>query len=129
MRSKRQVGAVVAAVVNGAYIAPKSLTTNICLDATKYQLNGTRLNDLTSGVGVSANLAAAPYVSLNDPVAGGSITTSFTIEGNVLVWSNSQFFNGRAGFCELKDVVYATFTAAGGPAGCVPVQIVVVSCE
>ncbi|RYP89237.1 hypothetical protein DL769_000142 [Monosporascus sp. CRB-8-3] len=57
---------------------------------------------------------------------GGSISTTFSIVGGILVWENDAFFNGAAGFCQASNgTVYAHFTAAGGPESCVPIDLVV----
>lgn len=66
-----------------------------------------------------------PYIDVaNYP--GGTITTRFDIVNDTLVWTNSLFHEGQAGFCQINgSSVYATFTAAGGPKDCEDVDLVV----
>lgn len=79
----------------------------------------------------ASNLPAAvdpglPYISLNGATSG-TITRQFSVVNNDLVWTNPAFFNGQATFCTLNGGVYAVFTSAGGPAGCVTVQLAVIA--
>lgn len=66
-----------------------------------------------------------PYIDVaNYP--GGTITTRFDVVNDTLVWTNSLFHEGQAGFCQINgSSVYATFTAAGGPKDCEDVDLVV----
>lgn len=98
--------------------------TSLCALANQYMVGNGELMDAATGVLVSANTDLQP-VPLNNPL-GGSITTDFEVVNGILVWSNSAFYNGAAVFCLLNDVLYATFTAAGPPAGCLTVNVVVV---
>ncbi|KAJ4412462.1 hypothetical protein N0V82_008781 [Gnomoniopsis sp. IMI 355080] len=98
--------------------------TSSCALASEYMVGSGELMDADTGVLVSANADLQP-VALNNPVVG-SITTDFEIVNGILVWSNAAFYNGQAVFCLLNDILYATFTAAGPPAGCTTVDVVVV---
>ncbi|OBS19973.1 hypothetical protein FPOA_11696 [Fusarium poae] len=62
-------------------------------------------------------------LSGQDLPSSGSITKTFEDSGR-LVFRNSGLPNGQAGFCQTPDgIVYVTFT--NGPAGCIPVDLVV----
>lgn len=51
---------------------------------------------------------------------------AFVIVDGVLQWNHPSFYNGTAGFCQIDwTEVFVTFTAAGGPPGCDPVELVV----
>lgn len=66
-----------------------------------------------------------PYIDIAN-YTRGSITTRFDVVNGTLVWANSLFYGGQAGFCQMNgSSVYATFTAAGGPQDCTDVNLVV----
>jgi hypothetical protein len=69
----------------------------------------------------------ARYVDIND-FPTGTVTCSLDVVDGFLVWRNSTFYGGTAGFCQGTDGdVYATFTESGGPDGCTPVALAVYS--
>lgn len=71
-----------------------------------------------------------PFINLRNAV-NGSITTDFSVQNNILVWANPQFFNGTARFCQVgTDIPVALFTeATDTPADCVLIDLIVFSCE
>jgi hypothetical protein len=92
-----------------------------CTDASAFSLVD---GQLTSG---GAVVATDPGVAYSPLVVGdGTITTTFTFVDGTLGWYNDAFSGGVAGICQTADgQVYFTFTAAGGPAGCTAVTLVV----
>lgn len=109
---------------SSGFLSPFGLTP-ACSQGVQYQLMAGELLDFNSNRLVSVDPGVS-YISLSN-FLGGSITTTFQITDGVLYWLNSTFYNGSAGFCVLESIIYATFTAQGGPLGCVPVNLVTYS--
>lgn len=89
--------------------------------------------ELTAGLLINVQLAdfvsvdpGVPYIPLSK-YSAGSIGSQFVIINGVLHWYNTLFYLGEAIFCELNDQIYISFTSAGGPAGCVVVNLVTYS--
>lgn len=99
-------------------------TTGACAAARQFAVANGELIDVATGVAVAAGANLQP-IDLNDPVTG-TYATTFALSGGVLVWTNSAFYNGAAVFCLLDSVLYASFNAAGPPAGCTVVNLAVV---
>lgn len=99
-------------------------TTGSCAAARQFAVQNGQLLDVATGTAIAAG-ANLQSINLNDPVAG-TYSTTFALIGGVLVWTNDLFYNGAAVFCLLDGVLYASFTAAGPPAGCTVVNLVVV---
>ncbi|KAK6845030.1 hypothetical protein PG995_015140 [Apiospora arundinis] len=65
------------------------------------------------------------YINLSD-YPGGSISTTFSVIGRVLVWNNTAFYGGSARFCQLQSgTVYGLFTENPGPGNCTLINLVV----
>lgn len=99
-------------------------TTGACSAAREFVVANGQLIDVATGVAIAAG-ANLQLIDLNDPVAG-TYSTTFTLSGGVLVWTNSAFYNGAAVFCLLDGVLYASFNAVGPPTGCTVVDLVMV---
>ncbi|KAJ4391092.1 hypothetical protein N0V93_004707 [Gnomoniopsis smithogilvyi] len=100
--------------------------TNACGSASIFELyNGvlTRLNTLTP-VSVDPGVPIVPFNT-----ATGSITNTFSIVNNTLVWQNSQFPQGFASFCEQDSFIYVTFAAQEQSNGCTPVALTVIPAD
>lgn len=105
------------------YVAADGVT-GTCAAAKMFAVGNGELMDMTTGVLISADTELQP-INVNDAVSE-PITTNFAVVGGILVWTNSLFYNGTAVFCLLNDLLYATFNAAGPPAGCSVVNLVAV---
>jgi hypothetical protein len=88
--------------------------TDSCSNAIVFQQSQGQLIGIHNGEPIAVD-PGVPHILLSP--APGSISTDFEITHSLLDWVNSSFFNGFAGFCQLDDEIYATFTAAGGPGG------------
>lgn len=119
--AKRQDGLSSLAIGSG-FVSDGEVTAS-CASAIIFELfNGvlTRLNTLTE-VSVDPAVSLAPLDNTT-----GSISTYFSVVGDVLVWQNSLFPQGYASFCELDYFIYTTFAADTQPVGCTPVSLVVI---
>lgn len=68
---------------------------------------------------------AVDYINLSD-YPGGSISTTFSVIGRILVWNNTAFYGGAARFCQLQSgAVYGLFTENPGPENCTLINLVV----
>jgi hypothetical protein len=106
---------------NLGFISTHDVTYS-CSDAAPYYTFNGQLRDVRTGLSLSVNPGVA-YI--NFTVADqGSISTRFDVVDDVLHWYNPQFFGGEAIFCVVGSDIFATFTSAGGPIGCVPVLLV-----
>lgn len=105
------------------YIADDG-TTGACSSAIQYELVNGGLVDVDTNVTIAAGVDLQT-IDLNDPV-GGSIFTTFSVSGGILVWTNEQFYNNTAVFCVLNSMLYASFTENGSPPGCTRVNLVAV---
>lgn len=118
---KRQEAAPLA--IGSGFVTTGEVSAS-CASATVFQLfNGvlTRLDTLTD-VSVNDEVAIASFDNTT-----GSIATAFSVVNNVLVWSNKQFPQGYASFCEQDRYIYLTFAPNAQPVGCTPVSLVVIS--
>lgn len=106
------------------YVASVGVTA-ACAQAFTFAISSGALINIGLGDFVSTDPGVA-YISLST-FTSGSITTTFVITNGVLHWYNSAFYGGEAQFCELNDHIYASFTSAGGPVGCVRVNLVTYS--
>lgn len=65
------------------------------------------------------------YINLSD-YPGGSISTTFSVVGRILVWNNTAFYGGAVRFCQLQSgAVYGLFTENPGPENCTLINLVV----
>jgi len=98
-----------------------------CRQAQVFLLENGRLEKYNQPGQPMAAYTGARYVEFRQFVYA-TITTSFSVVNGFLVWRNSTFYGGVAGFClGLNGNVYATFTRSGGPRGCIPVYLPVYS--
>lgn len=96
--------------------------TENCSNALRFRQGGGQLQRRGRAISVDPGVR---FIKLTD-YPDGSISTTFSVVNDTLVWSNEVFYNGRASFCRTpNEDVYAVFTAAGGPDGCTPVELVV----
>lgn len=119
--AKRQDDSSLA--IGSGFVSDGEVTAS-CASAVLFELfDGllTRLNTFTE-VSVDAGVSIASFDNTT-----GSISTYFSIVGDVLVWQNSLFPQGYATFCELDNYIYITFAAGAQTAGCTPVSLVVIS--
>lgn len=100
-------------------------TTDSCASANLYRISDGQLTDETNGVTVAAK-SDLFALTFNNPSAG-TIDTEFQVVDHTLVWHNVAFYQDTAVFCELDDIIYATFNTSGPPAGCTVVDLVVVA--
>lgn len=119
--AKRQDDSSLA--IGSGYVSNGKVTAS-CDSAIVFQLFSgvlTRLNTFTD-VSVDAGVSIASFANTT-----GSISTYFSIVGNVLVWQNELFPQGYATFCELDNYIYIAFAAETQTIGCTPVSLVVIS--
>ncbi|KAH6652288.1 hypothetical protein BKA67DRAFT_352219 [Truncatella angustata] len=121
-RHKRQIDGIPQGFL-GSALNPNP---NVCSNAVLVEfLNGELF---AAGQSISTDLNV-PFLDLTRPVEG-SITTSFSIGSDILVWANAAFFGGFARFCQVQNgTVYALFTELDAPAACIPADLVVYSGE
>ncbi|KAI1278232.1 hypothetical protein F5Y07DRAFT_361132 [Xylaria sp. FL0933] len=101
---------------------PSSGTSPNCTEAQVFTLGSGYLQSMDKLVSVDPGVK---YVDLNKAF-GGEIAYGLASEDGFLVWRNSAFYKGTAGFCKaMNGRIYATFSDAGGPAGCVKVYLTV----
>lgn len=119
--AKRQDASSLA--IGSGFVTDNEVSAS-CASASIFQLfNGvlTRLTALTD-VSVNPGVSFAPLINTT-----GSIATSFSVRGNVLVWQNSLFPQGYASFCQRDRFIYITFAAQAQPLDCTPVSLTVTS--
>lgn len=104
------------------FVNQGNTTASSCSNATTYMKSGGELIYGGNGYPFSVDPGVA-YINFTS-FTPGSISTDFEVDGNVLHWYNSQFYNGSAGFCVLNGTVYATFTEEGGPGNCTSIDLV-----
>jgi hypothetical protein len=86
-----------------------------CSDATIFHQKRGQLLHHKRAISVDPGV---DYINISD-YPDGSISTTFSVVHNILVWTNETFFNGHAGFCQgPSNEVYVTFTDNGGPDWC-----------
>lgn len=108
----------------GGFIASGGTTGN-CASALSFSLTNGQLFVENQLVSANAGVAFSP---LAPSFPTGSITGVFAVSNGILSWNNAAFTNGQASFCIGADgVLEAVFIAGQAPAGCVPVQLSVVS--
>ena len=92
-----------------------------CSDATLFRRRRGEL--LLRDRLISVN-PGVPYISLMDISVEGSITTTFSVVNDSLIWSNSSFYYGEAQFCQQTDGdILVSFTEDGAPDDCMPVDL------
>lgn len=94
-----------------------------CGDATRFHLTDGQLLSGGEPVAVDPGVASMPL----RVGTGGSISTTFSVAGGVLSWTNASFSGGQAGFCQMPDgQVYIVFVPeVQWPTGCVAVSVMV----
>jgi hypothetical protein len=98
------------------------VNTSDCSLATPFVFsNGT----LSSGGQLLSTEPGLSYQPFMTDATVGSITTTFAIQDNILVWLNDEFSGGQAGFCQdNQGQVFITFDTTIPPFDCTPVQLV-----
>jgi hypothetical protein len=93
-----------------------------CSLATPFNFTDGTLSSGGNLVSTDLGIAYEPFWTL--PTAG-AITTTFALENDILVWSNVDFINFNAEFCQDDGgQVWAVFDAAAPPFNCAPVYLV-----
>ena len=65
-----------------------------------------------------------PYINLMEISAEGSISTTFSVANETLIWTNPKFFAGEAQFCQLPDGdLLVSFIEDGAPDDCERVDL------
>ncbi|KAH8890306.1 hypothetical protein GQ53DRAFT_824930 [Thozetella sp. PMI_491] len=116
---KRQTG--------GSYVSSSGESTSNCSQGSLWSgLNGQLLY---AGMVISTN-PGNTYQPLPGIAQNGSISTTFRLLNNELVWVNSAFMNNKAQFCQdSAGQVYAKFTNSSLGFDCSPVVLGVVTRE
>lgn len=102
------------------FIRHHDVGSDNCSEASLFHRSGGQLH--FNGRPISVNPGVA-YISLLD-YPDGSITTSFSIVDDILVWSNQAFYDGQASFCQQENGdVFGIFQETGAPSDCMPVNL------
>lgn len=110
----------------GFYVNSEGIITSDCTNAPVYGIrNGVLTASMNNLVYYYSTDPGVPYSPFIPSLTPGSITTSFSATNKgMLVWFNSEFYNGQAQFCSLANgTVYAVFQQDAAPAGCLIIQL------
>ena len=92
-----------------------------CSDATLFRRSRGELRLRDRLISVNPGV---PYINLLDIEEEGSITTTFSVVNDSLVWSHPSFYYGEAQFCQQTDGdLLVSFAEDGTPDDCVPVNL------
>jgi len=112
-------------VYSAQYIGANGQTVGNCTAAFKFTFGNNQLTSGGSPVAVAGNVDYAPLAPTS--LLGPNITTAFSINANLLVWYNTQFYNGGfATFCITGSNLVEAVLHVGPPSGCTPINIGVV---
>ncbi|KAK1988665.1 hypothetical protein LZ30DRAFT_469297 [Colletotrichum cereale] len=103
---------------------PGPAATSDCTVASTFTLNSLGELEIAGSV-ISMNLGT-PYIPLRPISPQGNVTGSFSVSNGDLIWTNPDFFGGRAGLCQdATGQVFATFVdpAVAYPPGCDAVRL------
>lgn len=115
---------------NSYYVNTNGTITNDCSVAPLYAItNGVltaTVNNTAYYYSTDPGVAFAPFVP---STYVGSISTTFSASNSgMLMWSNSQFYDGQAQFCSLQNgTVYAIFQQNSAPSGCLYISLSIFS--
>lgn len=104
------------------YIGRNGTAAGTCQQAAAFTftMNG-ELEDADGFIYAPPGSTETPFIGGENPPYG-SITTTFIIQNDTLVWDSSSFQLGHALFCVIGQTVEAVFTAQY-PDGCLPVTL------
>ncbi|KAK8077355.1 hypothetical protein PG996_003525 [Apiospora saccharicola] len=96
--------------------------TSTCSNATLFRRSNGQLLSRQRPLSVDPGV---DFINLSD-YPGGSISTTFSVVGRILVWNNTAFYGGAARFCQLQSgAVYGLFTENTGPEDCTLINLAV----
>ena len=117
----------------GTYLGSNGLLTTSCANASAYSLVNGQLFATTSN-GAKLQFSASTgnnYITFVPTANPGDITTTFSLTTTgILLWTNSNFFNGNALFCILPSgEILAIFVQNSQPDGCVFIDLTISDCK
>lgn len=117
----------------GNYLGSNGLLTTSCQNASAYSLTSGQLFATTYN-GAKLQFSASTgnnYITFVPTASPGDITTTFSLTTTgILLWTNSNFFNGNALFCILPSgEILAIFVQNSQPGGCVFIDLTISDCK